>query len=60
MIKNITMSDKQADILVVDDTPSNLDLLTEILKSNGYKVRPVTGGVAACRRSVKVYQGRSE
>jgi len=41
------MSDKQADILVVDDTPSNLDLLTEILKSNGYKVRPVTGGVAA-------------
>jgi len=47
MIKNITMSDKQADILVVDDTPSNLDLLTEILKSNGYKVRPVTGGVAA-------------
>ena len=47
MIKNIKMSDKQADILVVDDTPANLDLLTEILKAEGYKVRPVTGGVQA-------------
>lgn len=38
---------KQPDILVVDDTPANLELLTEMLKSNGYKVRPVTGGVSA-------------
>jgi len=47
MPTQLSPAQKQPDILVVDDTPSNLDLLTEILKSNGYKVRPVTGGVAA-------------
>jgi len=36
-----------ADILIVDDTPANLHLLSEILKTNGYKVRPVTGGAPA-------------
>jgi DNA-binding response OmpR family regulator len=37
----------QADILIVDDTLENLELLTEMLKRNGCKVRPVTGGVPA-------------
>ncbi|MEI6561929.1 MAG: response regulator [Verrucomicrobiota bacterium] len=38
-----------ADIMVVDDTPANLDLLTEMLRTNGYKVRPVTSGAQALR-----------
>lgn len=47
MMQNPTTDHKAADILVVDDTPENLELLAEMLKRNGYKVRPVTGGVAA-------------
>ena len=38
---------KGTDVLVVDDTLENLELLSEMLKANGYKVRPVTGGVPA-------------
>jgi len=34
----------QANILVVDDTPANLRLLTELLKSRDYSVRPVPNG----------------
>ena len=34
----------QADILVVDDTATNLSLLTQILSSHGYRVRPVRSG----------------
>lgn len=41
------MDIKGADVLVVDDTLENLELLSEMLKANGYKVRPVTGGVSA-------------
>ena len=33
--------------MVVDDTLANLELLTELLKTNGYKVRPVTDGMLA-------------
>ena len=36
-----------ADILVVDDTPANLRLLTEMLKKHGYRVRPVPSGKLA-------------
>lgn len=32
----------RADILVIDDTPENLALLSQILKDKGYKVRSVT------------------
>ena len=42
-----------ASILVVDDTPANLQVLTGMLKERGYKVRPVPGGklaLAAARR----------
>ena len=35
------------DILVVDDTPANLNLLTGMLKECGYRVRPVPGGKLA-------------
>src|SRR4030043_480842 len=31
-------------IIVVDDTPANLHLLTGMLKERGYKVRPVSSG----------------
>ncbi|NJL94989.1 MAG: response regulator [Anaerolineae bacterium] len=37
----------KANILVVDDTTANLDLLTALLESNGYLVRPaISGGLA--------------
>jgi len=36
-------------ILVVDDTPANLQLLTEMLKERGYKVRPAPSGELALR-----------
>ena len=36
-----------ANILVVDDTPANLQVLAGMLKDRGYKVRPVPGGKLA-------------
>ena len=33
-----------ASILIVDDTPANLQVLAGMLKDRGYKVRPVPGG----------------
>ncbi|HOU13223.1 MAG TPA: response regulator [Anaerolineae bacterium] len=36
-----------ADILIVDDTPDNLRLLTQILTLKGYKVRAVSSGEQA-------------
>ena len=46
------MSDNQvdkpkADILIVDDTPANLKLLSKMLAEGGYKVRPVPEGSLA-------------
>lgn len=38
---------KKPDIMVVDDTPANLQLLTEMLKERGYRVRPVPSGKLA-------------
>ena len=40
----MTMSDSIYEILIVDDTPANLDLLRNILKEHGYKVRTAAGG----------------
>jgi putative two-component system response regulator len=37
----------QVDILVVDDTMANLQILTTMLKEKGYKVRPVLDGKTA-------------
>lgn len=42
------------DVLVVDDTPANLLLLTGMLKERGYKVRPVPSGKLAIRAVQKV------
>jgi sigma-B regulation protein RsbU (phosphoserine phosphatase) len=40
-------ADQPAGILVVDDTPANLQVLAGMLKDRGYKVRPVPGGKLA-------------
>ncbi len=40
-------SDRPANILVVDDTPANLQVLAGMLKDRGYKVRPAPGGKLA-------------
>ena len=37
----------KGDVLVVDDTPANLRLLTRILQEQGYQVRPVPDGSLA-------------
>lgn len=38
---------RKPDILIVDDTPANLQLLTGMLKERGYRVRPVPNGKLA-------------
>ncbi|MGD9948050.1 MAG: response regulator [Desulfobulbus sp.] len=38
-----------SEILVVDDIPANLKLLTELLAGQGYRVRPATSGQLALR-----------
>lgn len=38
-----------ADILIVDDTPANLQLLAGMLRERGYKVRPAPSGETALR-----------
>lgn len=40
-------NDYKADILIVDDTIANLQLLSNILKEEGYKVRPAVNGKMA-------------
>jgi PAS domain S-box-containing protein len=44
-------SQPKGDILVIDDTPENLALLSNILEERGYKVRSVTKGSAGLRGS---------
>ena len=38
------MNNQAGNILIVDDTPENLQLLVGILKKKGYKIRPVPSG----------------
>jgi DNA-binding response OmpR family regulator len=47
MIQQTTAS--TTDILVVDDTLANVQLLAEMLKASGYKIRPVTSGASALK-----------
>jgi PleD family two-component response regulator len=42
-----TAAGQTGNILVVDDTPANLQVLSGMLKDRGYKVRPVPGGKLA-------------
>ncbi len=46
-MSNATGTGIQGDILVVDDTPTNLQLLTKMLTVEGYGVRAVTSGAMA-------------
>src|SRR5947208_4322571 len=45
--KSERTSERPADLLVVDDTPANLQVLAGMLKDRGYKVRPVLSGKLA-------------
>jgi signal transduction histidine kinase len=45
--EQLTMNNQQGNILVVDDTPENLQLLVGMLKQKAYKVRPVPSGELA-------------
>lgn len=42
----------KADILVIDDTPENLHLLSTMLNERGYKVRSVTKGATGLRGAI--------
>lgn len=46
---NDAMKSEQVSILVVDDTPANLQILFQMLKSKGYRARPVPSGSLALR-----------
>jgi signal transduction histidine kinase len=45
--KNMNSTRNTPNILIVDDIPANLKLLGDILKEEGYKVRPVPSGALA-------------
>jgi CheY-like chemotaxis protein len=47
------LSTQTADILVVDDTIANLQLLTEILSKAGYRVRPADGAQVALESALE-------
>jgi sigma-B regulation protein RsbU (phosphoserine phosphatase) len=47
MEKSKSGDGQPADILVVDDTPANLQVLAGMLKDRGYRVRPVPSGKLA-------------
>ncbi|MBK8433137.1 MAG: hybrid sensor histidine kinase/response regulator [Chloroflexi bacterium] len=44
-----TPSPKRGNILIVDDTPANLKILTTMLSSQGYRVRPAINGDVALK-----------
>ena len=46
---SVSPNDIAADILVVDDTPANLQVFSGMLKDRGYKVRPAPDGRVALR-----------
>lgn len=47
------MNENNIEILIVDDTPANLQLLASILKEEGYKVRPASSGKMALEATAK-------
>ncbi len=52
-MNNIVSNQNIANILIVDDIPANLKVLGEILKAEGYKVRPVPNGALALQVAEK-------
>ncbi|MGZ8877852.1 MAG: HD domain-containing phosphohydrolase [Candidatus Aminicenantales bacterium] len=51
MKPSLSYPDKPS-ILVVDDTPANLQLLASVLKERGYKTRPVPNGLLALQAAL--------
>ena len=51
----MTASDNpyKADILIVDDTPANLNVLSSLLTKHGYHVRPAINGEIALKAAQK-------
>ncbi len=47
MMNDKVSTDFRGDVLIVDDTPANLRLLSQMLMEQGYKVRAVTSGARA-------------
>ncbi len=48
-MSNSQIEDTRSDILIVDDTPANLQLLSKMLSEQGFRVRPVPNGSLALR-----------
>ncbi len=46
------LTTRKADILIIDDTPENLNLLSAMLTDQGYKVRSVTKGSTGLRGAI--------
>jgi CheY-like chemotaxis protein len=46
-----------ADILIVDDTPTNLNVLSAIFGKRGYRVRPAINGALALKAAQKAATG---
>lgn len=49
MTEEIIVNQDVPNIIIVDDVPANLKILGNILKFEGYKVRPVTNGAMALK-----------
>ena len=52
-MNHLVSGQNMANILIVDDIPANLKVLGDILKSEGYKVRPVPSGALALQVAEK-------
>jgi putative two-component system response regulator len=46
---DLSNNPRKPSIMVIDDTPANLDLLAGMLRHKGYKVRPSTSGAQALK-----------
>ena len=60
MTTELNRSNEKPSILVVDDSTANLELLTGILRKNGYEARPALNGKLACKRFKKLLQSRGD
>jgi len=49
MTNEMMLDQEIPNIIIVDDVPANLKILGNILKFEGYKVRPVPNGIMALK-----------
>jgi len=52
MIRPLISGAVAPNILIVDDTPANLQMLSDMLRERGYKVRPVSSGKLALQAAI--------